>query len=374
MPKAAAMPGSRRCRSSPARPCRRARRRPSRAPGRAGGRAPHHGAQKSTTTGHLAGSVQHLGLEVGLAHVDDGHAQQGSAGAPAAAPAPARLRRFADAGALDRRRGRDAGRHRRRRGDPGRARCTASARRAATSSWGPTGCSARGHRVDRLRRARPRRLVARAGARTPTATTSSRADLARACSTRSSSSARCSPARRWARTRSCASRSTSPSASPGSSSITPAYDPVGVRRRASACARYDALAEGLRSGGVEGYLDGLRRRAAAARRWRDVGRDVRAPEHRAPRAPRARSPTRCRPCRARGPFEDLHALEQIECPAVVVASRDEADPGHPLALGEAYAELLPHGRLVVEEEGSSPLAWQGGRLSKVIAELAAEAW
>ena len=74
------------------------------------------------------------------------------------------------------------------------------------------------------------------------------------------------------------------------------------------------------------------------------------------------------------PFADLHALEQIECPAVVVASRDAADPGHPLALGEAYAELLPSGRLVVEAEGKSPLAWQGGRLSKIIAGLAKDAW
>jgi hypothetical protein len=74
------------------------------------------------------------------------------------------------------------------------------------------------------------------------------------------------------------------------------------------------------------------------------------------------------------PFGDLHALEEIECPAIVVASRDEADPGHPLALGEAYAELLPAGRLVGEDEGSSPLAWQGGRMSKVIAGLAAQAW
>jgi len=54
--------------------------------------------------------------------------------------------------------------------------------------------------------------------------------------------------------------------------------------------------------------------------------------------------------------------------------RDEADPGHPLALGEAYSELLPAASLVVEEEGRSPLAWQGGRLSKVIAGLAAKAW
>ncbi|MBA3328611.1 MAG: alpha/beta hydrolase, partial [Solirubrobacterales bacterium] len=49
-------------------------------------------------------------------------------------------------------------------------------------------------------------------------------------------------------------------------------------------------------------------------------------------------------------------------------------PGHPLAVGEAYAGLLPRGRLLVEDEGRSPLAWQGGQLSKVIAGLAAQAW
>jgi hypothetical protein len=57
----------------------------------------------------------------------------------------------------------------------------------------------------------------------------------------------------------------------------------------------------------------------------------------------------------------------------VVASRDEADPGHPYAVGEAYAERIPAARLVSEEPGSSPLAWQGGQLSKVIAELAGRA-
>jgi len=54
------------------------------------------------------------------------------------------------------------------------------------------------------------------------------------------------------------------------------------------------------------------------------------------------------------------------------ASRDEADPGHPLEVGEAWARELG-ARLVVEAPGESPIAWQGGRLSKVIAALAAEA-
>ncbi|HEU4703003.1 MAG TPA: alpha/beta hydrolase, partial [Conexibacter sp.] len=72
------------------------------------------------------------------------------------------------------------------------------------------------------------------------------------------------------------------------------------------------------------------------------------------------------------PFASLDELRAIAVPTVVVADRDEADPGHPLAVGEAYAAAIPGARLVVEEPGRSPLAWQGGQLSRVIAELAAE--
>jgi pimeloyl-ACP methyl ester carboxylesterase len=153
--------------------------------------------------------------------------------------------------------------------------------------------------------------------------------------------------------------------------ITPAYDPVGFDSEPR-LRRYDALAAGLREGGVEGYLAAydVQRLPAALRGsiTAFVRQSIARHEHPDAVADALQAVSRSRP------FEDLHALEQIECPVVVVASRDEADPGHPLALGEAYAELLPAGRLVVEEEGSSPLAWQGGRLSKVIAELAEEAW
>ena len=58
---------------------------------------------------------------------------------------------------------------------------------------------------------------------------------------------------------------------------------------------------------------------------------------------------------------------------LLVADRDEADPGHPLSVGEDYARVIPGARLVVEEAGRSPIAWQGGQLSKVIAEAAAGA-
>ncbi|HSK49052.1 MAG TPA: alpha/beta hydrolase, partial [Solirubrobacterales bacterium] len=52
---------------------------------------------------------------------------------------------------------------------------------------------------------------------------------------------------------------------------------------------------------------------------------------------------------------------------LVVASSDRADPGHPYAAAAAYAERLPCGKLVSEGEGESPLAWQGGKLSRELA-------
>ncbi len=72
------------------------------------------------------------------------------------------------------------------------------------------------------------------------------------------------------------------------------------------------------------------------------------------------------------PFDGLAELEGLDVPALVVASGDEADPGHPYAIAEAYAERLPRARLITEEEGQSPLAWQGGKLSREIAAFAAE--
>ncbi|HEX2057994.1 MAG TPA: alpha/beta hydrolase, partial [Actinomycetota bacterium] len=70
------------------------------------------------------------------------------------------------------------------------------------------------------------------------------------------------------------------------------------------------------------------------------------------------------------PFDSLDDLERIDAPTLVVPSRDEADPGHPYAVGEEYCRRIPGAELRVEDEGSSPLAWQGGRLSKAIAGLA----
>ena len=73
------------------------------------------------------------------------------------------------------------------------------------------------------------------------------------------------------------------------------------------------------------------------------------------------------------PFAGLDALAALAVPTVVVGDRDEPDPGHPLAVAEAYARAIPGAELVVEEPGRSPIAWQGGQLSRVVAGLAARA-
>ncbi len=148
--------------------------------------------------------------------------------------------------------------------------------------------------------------------------------------------------------------------------ITPAFDPVEYLSP-QRLARWDVLSDALRTRGIDGFAEefGIQR---IPERWREsVGRALRqrmaVHEHLGAVA----DALRCVPRSA--PLHDLHALEAIECPALVIGSRDEADPGHPLAIAELYAELLPDGRFVVEDEGSSPLAWQGGRVSKLIAEV-----
>ncbi|MDQ3723420.1 MAG: alpha/beta hydrolase [Actinomycetota bacterium] len=150
--------------------------------------------------------------------------------------------------------------------------------------------------------------------------------------------------------------------------ITPAFDPVEYADPAR-LERWDALSEALREGGVDGFAEafGVQR---IPEQWRTtVGRALRqrmaVHEHLGAVADALRRVPRS------APFADLHALEQIECPALVIGSRDEADPGHPLKIASLYAELLPAGWLVVEDEGTSPLAWQGGRVAKLIAEVAA---
>lgn len=150
--------------------------------------------------------------------------------------------------------------------------------------------------------------------------------------------------------------------------ITPAYDPdTHMTGGEDEFAAWDALAQGLREDGVEGFLAAYDF-TPVPDAWRATVEKVvqqRLSAHDHPEAvadalqvvPRSR------------PFERFEELAAIEAPTIVIASRDEVDSGHPLAVGERYAQTIPNASLLVEEPGRSPLAWQGGGVSRALLDL-----
>jgi len=145
--------------------------------------------------------------------------------------------------------------------------------------------------------------------------------------------------------------------------IGPVYDgEIGPR----SLAYWDGLAAALEGGGVDGFVGYIERHQRIDPAWR--GRVLRFTRermllHRHPEAlvdalrdvPRSR------------PFGGIEELEGLNLPALVVASHDAADPGHPYAVAAAYAKRLPRAQLIGEGEGESPLAWQGGKLARELA-------
>lgn len=142
--------------------------------------------------------------------------------------------------------------------------------------------------------------------------------------------------------------------------VTPAYGGA----RSGDLAEWDALAEGLQRGGIDGFLQAYH--PAVSERWREPvlrftrqrlerHRDLGAVADALRAVPRSR------------PFDSLEELRAIEAPVLVIGSRDDSDPGHPLAVAEAYAQMLPHAELVVEEPGRPPLAWRGAQVSRAVA-------
>lgn len=150
--------------------------------------------------------------------------------------------------------------------------------------------------------------------------------------------------------------------------ITPAFDPTQrARPQDDDYAGWDRLAKGLREGGVQGFLDAYDL-AGVPERWREtlttvLRQRLSAHEHPLAVADALEAVPRSRP------FEAWEQLRSISVPTLVVASRDEADPDHPLAVAERYAAEIAGARLAFEDAGSSPIAWQGGQLSKLIAGL-----
>jgi pimeloyl-ACP methyl ester carboxylesterase len=152
--------------------------------------------------------------------------------------------------------------------------------------------------------------------------------------------------------------------------ITPAHDPDHAHDP-EALARWDALAAGLREGGVEGFVAAYGE-PDVPEEWRDTLRTVLRQRLSAHAHPEAVADALSAVPRSE-PFAEWGDLGRIDVPTLVVGSRDEPDPGHPLAAAQRWARELPHATLAVEEPGQSPLAWQGGQLSRLIAELAGRA-
>jgi pimeloyl-ACP methyl ester carboxylesterase len=148
--------------------------------------------------------------------------------------------------------------------------------------------------------------------------------------------------------------------------ITPAY--LGAGELApEALAHWDRLADALEAGDVEAFVD----RSGAnslPERWREPARlatrqrierhrDLDAVSRAVRIVPRSEA------------FGDLAELSALTTPTLVVGTRDAGDPGHPLAVAARYAECIPGAELVVEDEGDTPLAWQGARLSRAIGDF-----
>jgi pimeloyl-ACP methyl ester carboxylesterase len=135
---------------------------------------------------------------------------------------------------------------------------------------------------------------------------------------------------------------------------------------------WDGLAAALEADGVDGFVAYIDANQGIDPRWRaSVLRFTRErlllQRHPDDLARALRQVTRSRP------FDSMADLGALRVPTLIVASNDDADPGHPYDSAAAYAEALPAARLVSEGEGESPLAWQGGKLSRALAAFYAEA-
>jgi pimeloyl-ACP methyl ester carboxylesterase len=147
--------------------------------------------------------------------------------------------------------------------------------------------------------------------------------------------------------------------------ITPAY--TGLRTTQIDLETWDRMADELEQGGVDAFVaaatpDGL------SGRWRELAREAtrqRMERHERiePVAAAMRQVPRSRA------FDGLEALEALDVPTLVVGSRDEVDTIHPLQVARDYVERLPRAELLVEDEGQTPLAWQGAQLSSAIGDF-----
>jgi pimeloyl-ACP methyl ester carboxylesterase len=157
-----------------------------------------------------------------------------------------------------------------------------------------------------------------------------------------------------------------PDRAPALVQITPAY--TGRRTTRIGLDVWDRLADALEEG-VDRFVDEAVT-DELPERWREAARTAtrqRMERHLHPEAVAAA----LRVVSRSSAFDGLDQLESLDVPTLVVGSRDEADRIHPLDVARSYAERLPRSELLVEDEGESPLAWRGARLSHAIGDFLA---
>lgn len=148
--------------------------------------------------------------------------------------------------------------------------------------------------------------------------------------------------------------------------ITPAY--TGYARTGDVDGdSWERMASGLENGGVDAFID-VAQPEGLPEKWREIAREATRQ-----RMERHENPAAVAQALRQVPrsiaWKGLEPLDHLQVPVLIVGSRDEADRLHPLGVAQEYARHLPNAELVVEDKGSSPLAWQGARLSGVIADF-----
>jgi 3-oxoadipate enol-lactonase len=147
--------------------------------------------------------------------------------------------------------------------------------------------------------------------------------------------------------------------------ITPAY--TGYARTGDVDGQqWEKLASAL-DNGIDEFVEFAQPRGLPER-WRDVAREAsrqRMERH----ADLSAVAQALREVPSSVAFKGLGPLADLDVPVLVVGSQDDSDFLHPLGVAEEYCRKLPNAELVVEDRGDSPLAWQGARLSNVIADF-----
>jgi pimeloyl-ACP methyl ester carboxylesterase len=147
--------------------------------------------------------------------------------------------------------------------------------------------------------------------------------------------------------------------------ITPAY--TGYQRTGDVDGEiWEKLADAL-DGGIDRFLE-VAQPGNLPERWREVAREAtrqRMERH----ADLTAVAEALRELPQSIAWKGLEPLSKLDVPVLVVGSQDDSDWLHPLGVAQEYCRKLPNCELVVEDKGDSPLAWQGARLSNVIADF-----